>query len=467
MGDTNGTVSTPAVLSFNVGLTIDTTTARSLVFSDAGGSKVTVSLSGVGTGQVFFTGSGYIQTLKNSQTVSGAGLGISALDLTETTAKTSLTISRKGASATALGALSVAGSMNKIIATTSVLTGALSVSGTLSQLQLLSISGATITIGSAGTPLTFVAGHVVNTSLTSAEPIKTLKVIDWTNSGTVDSITAPSINSVAATGNFQANLTITGGTPYSLNSVRIGGQVAADTWSITGASNSIVVGSIAAGWVGNFTGINGFSIRAGGFAGTLTAGTVGSLSITGSDTGSITAASIRAAKIVGQLNDATLKLTNGVSGKTQSLGRLTVTGESISSAIDSAGSIGAITTAGIDSTLIDAGVASGFGLPANSSNFTAAASIGSFTVTGRGSTFADTSIAASAIGSLSLGEIITASSTIPFGIGAGTIKSLSAVLDTGGKLKLSGLLLESENSVATYVAANNLTLNSFVIEPGI
>jgi len=199
------------------------------------------------------------------------------------------------------------------------------------------------------------------------------------------------------------------------------------------------VGSVAPGWTGNFSAaINSFSIRAGGFAGTLTAGSINTLSITGNDTGSITAASIRSARIAGQFNGASLTLTTAVAPKVLSLGRLTVTGRTINSTIASAGNIGAIATAGISGSSIDAGVNSGVTLPAAATDFSAAAGIASFTLTGRGATFASTDIGATTIGSLSLGEIITSSSTA-FGIGADTIKSLSAKLDTLGVLRLSKL----------------------------
>ncbi len=70
---------------------------------------------------------------------------------------------------------------------------------------------------------------------------------------------------------FQAGVTTTRATPFALRSVRIGGKISPDAWNVTGNRSAIVVGPVAAGWTGNFSGsIVSFTIRGGGFAGTLT-----------------------------------------------------------------------------------------------------------------------------------------------------------------------------------------------------
>ncbi len=475
VGDGTNT-SAPATLSLSVGVTINTTTARSVTFVDAGGSRVTVALSGLGTAEVFFTGSGTPKTIagphgSGSILVTGTGLGISSIQATGTTASSSLTITRRGATATALGGISIVGSLNRILAPSAELTGALSVTGSLGLLQIAGANGATITIGTTAAPLTFITGHVVNSSIHSNSPIRLLKVTDWTNSGAADSISAPSIATLISGGNFQAGLTLGSGSvagASSLGSARIGGQIAADPWAVSGPVASIAAGSIAPGWVGSFSaGLGSLTIHAGGFAGTLTAGNVGSLTITGDDTGHITAGSIGSVRIVGQMNNAGLTLTNGVTPRALSLGRLTVSGHTINSSIVSAGSIGTITTSGISGSSIDAGVAAGTQFPAAPADLTAAANIASVVVTGRGSTFSNTDIGATSIGQLSLGEIITASSTAPFGIGAGTIRSLSATLDSGGALRLAKTQLLDSSAIAAYISANHLILNSFAIRSGL
>ena len=458
-----------------MGVAINNTSARSLVFVDNLGNKVTVALTGGGSGDVFFNGTGMAVNIPGphstgSELVNGTGLSISNITVNGTTLAGALTISRKGTALVSLGGLSVNGAIGRIIAPTTNLTGTLAVTGAVSLLQLASASDAVISVGSAEVTtagFTFLSGHVVNTSLTSAIPIKTLRVIDWTVSGTTDAVSAPSINSLATTGNFQANLTTSGALPFAVNSVRIGGQIDAEGWDITGATNSVVVGSIASGWTGIFSqAINGFTVRGGGFSGSLNAAGISSLSITGDDTGSIVTGSIRSARINGQLIGGSITLTNTVSARVMDLGRLSITGATLNSTIISAGNIGAITTAGISQSSVDAGT-TGTTLPTSLGNFDASATISSFSVVGAGSRFTDSSIGAELIGSLNLGVVTTSNNAIPFGVAAITINSLSASLDTGGVLRLNRAALVSTNTIIVYLAAHTETLGDFEILTGL
>jgi hypothetical protein len=470
--DSNGQTSAPAVVTLNVGVTINTSTAKSLAFTDNLGNSVTVALSGAGSAELFFNGTGSAHTIAakhgtGTVSVTGSGLSISDIQASATGMTSALTISRKGTASVILGGLSVSGGIGRILAPTSTLSGALSVTGALTTLQLGSASGATITVGSLGATrsgFSFASNHVVDTTLRSAMPINTLKVLDWTVSSTTDLITAPSINSLITAGNFQAALTTTGAAPFSLNNVRIAGQIDAESWNITGASNSIVVGSVAAGWTGNFTqSINAFTIRSGGFAGALSAGGINNLSISGNDTGTITAGSIRSARIVGNLTGASITVTNPVSAKVTTLGRLAVTGVTSNSRIFTNGNIGSITSAGFVGSSIDAGTQPAVTLPKTSGDFTGSATISSITVVGRGSQFTNSNIGAQLIGSLNLGVITTTSNAGVGGVGAVTINSVSAALDAGGVLRLNKAALANSSTIAAYLAAHSLNLGNFEI----
>ena len=258
ISDVNGTVSDTATITFNVGVLINSTTAKTLTFTDTGGDLVTVTLAGGGSASVFFNGQGNLATTAVGKTtsklsVTGSGIGIASISATGTSFASSLVISRKGVSIISIGSITVAGPINKITATSTSLNGTLTVSGALGTLQLASASGATITIGSQSAPkagFVFTVGNVTDTSLTSAIPIHSLKATSWSASAgaTIQTITAPSIASLITTGNFQANLVTTGGSPFSLGTVHVGGQVAADTWTITGTANSLNARLIA-GWL--------------------------------------------------------------------------------------------------------------------------------------------------------------------------------------------------------------------------
>jgi hypothetical protein len=398
-------------------------------------------------------------------------LSINNISVTGTTITGALSISRKGTASVILGGLSVAGAIGRIVAPTTALTGTLAVTGAVTLLQLASASDATISLGSTGATragFTFVSGHVVNTSLSSTTPIRSLKVIDWTVSGAADSISAPSITSLVTTGNLQASLTTSGGLPYAIGSVHVGGQVDAEGWNITGAANSVVVGSIVPGWIGNFSQlVNAFTDRAGGFGGTLNAAGISNLSIVGDDTGTISAGSIRSGRIVGQLIGGTIDLTNAVSAKGLDLGRLTITGATLNSTINSAGNIGAITTAGISGSSVDAGTTPGVTLPTSAGSFTASATISSFAVVGAGSRFTSSNIGAEIIGSLNLGVITTSNNGTPFGVGAITIKSLSASLDNGGVLRMNSAALANTTTISNYLTTHTETLNDFELLTGL
>ena len=476
VSDSNSLVSLPATLSLNDGVTINNTSAKSLTFTDANNSKVTLAITGGGTAQVFFSGTGSAQMIKGPHgtgtvLVTGSGLTINNIAVTGTTITGALTISRKGTLPVTLGSLSVDNAIGRIVAPTTSLIGTLSVAGAMTLLQLQGASGATITVGSAQATkagFSLVAGHVVNTSLASDEAVKSIKVTDWTVSGTTDSITAPSIASLVTTGALQASLTTTAAVPLSLGTVRVGGQVDAEGWHIGGNANSIVVGSVAAGFNAAFAlALNTFTIRAGGLNGSVDATTIGTLSITGADTGSIQAGSIRSARIAGAMTNATITLLNNISPKVLALGRLTVTGAMTDSKITSAGSIGPVSAAGISGSAIDAGVAAGVLLPSGVGNFTAAVSIASVAVTGAHHQFSNSDIGAQTIGALNLGMIITNNDGAGFGVGAGTIASLSAVLDSGGSLRLNRATLLTETSINEYLTAHTLTLADFKVVPGL
>jgi hypothetical protein len=478
VADSNGLVSAASTVSLNVGVTINNSTAKSLVFTDASGSKTTVILAGGGSAIVTFSGSGSAQTIAGPHhtgnvVVTGSNLAINGITISGSTIASTLSITRKGTSGTAVSGITVGGAIGKISAPTSTLSGNLNISGATSVIQFASISGANITIGSASARpggVTVIAGSVANTNITSAIPINSIKTSQWTSSASTSSkIIAPSIKSLVTTGNFQAGINASGGSPFSVTTVSVGGQLGGETWSVTGNTANIVVGSISSGFNGTFSGsINSFVVKGNGFGGKLTAGSINNLSINGNDTGHLTAGTIRAARVTGQLNNATITLTGtSTSRNATSLNHLQVTGSTLSSTILSAGNIGSITTGGISGSSIDAGIASGVYLPSIAGNFAASSTISSFTVTGRGSTFVDSNIAAQNIGTLNLGTITTSNKNVAFGVAAGSVGALSGALDIGGSLHLNRTTLASSTNITTYLQDHSLSLGSFVIRVGL
>ncbi len=427
IGDDTGAVSLPATLSFNVGLTINTTTAKSLTYTDANGVVVTLSLTKAGTAKILFNGTGSAQTISGAHgtgtvTVTGSNLSIASITATGTTAASSLNLSHKGSAAITVGNISVAGSLNVLNAPFTTLTGDLVIDGVIRKLSL----------GSA-------------------------------SSG---SVTAQQITSLTTAGDFAADLTVSNAaaSPFALGTVRIGGQIGGDHWSIAGSVHSIVTGSVAGGWAGTFASAVGtVNVRGGGFAGNLSAGSIGTFNIVGDVTGTITAGAIKSAHVTGQLNGATVTLTNRLAAKTFDLTRLVVTGAAVNSHVISAGDIGTIVTGGMAGSLIQAGTAADVTLPVSAADFMSAATINSIQLTGSGATFASTDIAAKTIGSLKLGAIRSSNAGMTFGVGAGSIASLTATLDSGGILRLTSKQLTTTSDVAAYLSGLGVNTHDFVI----
>lgn len=162
---------------------------KKLTITDASGHKVTLNLTGPGTGEVVF-----LSTSGNDN--------IAQLNLTGTDGTSNLTVN----GATPLGKVSVSTALGSFNARQASLTGDFTVGGGLGKLMLANASNGTITIG-AGNALVATLGQVTDESLTSAETIKSLKVDQWSTTGaTRFTISAPSIASLTAKGGFNEDV---------------------------------------------------------------------------------------------------------------------------------------------------------------------------------------------------------------------------------------------------------------------
>jgi hypothetical protein len=261
--DANGHLSNTATVNVNVGVTAGSAAGndRSVVFTSAGGALTTVSLNR-GSVTVLFNTDGTISvSRKGVATISGSALQISGLELTNTTAASTLSITARGSGAINIGSITDTSPIKAILAPRATLTGAMNLSG-ISTVQLLQITDGHITIaGGIPAGFTLSSGAVSNSTLSSAAAIKTLKVSSWTSSTVgASSITAPSIGALTVAGNFQPSLTLTGG-GVALKSAQIRGTLSSDFWDITGAITTL-----------NVTGaITGFNLVTTGNVGTVTA----------------------------------------------------------------------------------------------------------------------------------------------------------------------------------------------------
>ncbi len=242
------------------------------------GSLVTFNLTGKGTGVITENSDGSVYVL-----------------LTSTNAASDLTITTKaglGNSRVTLSGLSANGPIGNINAPTTTLTGTLSIlnaAGNILGVRALTLAG--VTNGSmkfGGTTVPRLSLGIVNgLNLFSYQPIRSLAVTSWSNT-TADQITAPWIATLTSTGNFGANLTVSGaGAPrfQAVQSAVIGGSLDDSTWVIGSNIGLLQVGNIAAGWSGSDNTIVSRFIDTGDFAGQFAAINFGSVVIDGNVTG--------------------------------------------------------------------------------------------------------------------------------------------------------------------------------------
>ncbi|MDB5174818.1 MAG: Phosphoesterase, PA-phosphatase related protein, partial [Phycisphaerales bacterium] len=362
---------------------------KPLTYRDSGHHAVTLSLAGPGTGTAVF--------------VSGA-LDPASIMLDGTTGSSTFTL-RGGP--TNVADVFVTGSLASLVGKSADLTGALTVSGSLGKLTLRNVNGGTggalISIGTAGPGLVVNLNSVSNESLSTPGAIASLSVRNWLDSsGAPVTISAASIGSLKSTGEFDASITAT-----ALGAVNIGGSVALGTWSISGSGGNLsVTGSAAGGWGATFGGDLG-AVR---FA---------------TDAGSLTARSIRSLTISRNLTSAIVRLT-GTGGTV--LGALTVGGTVSNSQIRSAGNVGKVSAGAFLTSDLFAGVSDAqTSLPALGTDFISNDSILSFTVKGTTSpfSFGGSNIAAASIGKVSIAHANPDNAGTPFGFAAKSLGSFS------------------------------------------
>lgn len=176
-------------------------------YTDADGGTIVVSLKGPGTGAVSFAAPGNTDA--------------TLITLDGTTGASSLSI--KGD--TGVAEMRVNGSLKSIAGKTLDLRGPVNVSGGLSKLQVDDVFDAAVTIGPSG-PLSVAMDEVSNSSLTIGGSVKSLKVTAWSDfDRTPDVITASSVASVAARGDFGAGIVADSVGKVNVKGILIGSEI--------------------------------------------------------------------------------------------------------------------------------------------------------------------------------------------------------------------------------------------------
>ncbi len=458
VADANGKTSNAATVTVDVGVALNPSAkggAKSVSYTDVNNTAVTIGLNR-GLADVYFAGTGTVAATKGTRaSVSGTNLSAAEIDLSGTTAASVLTIAGARNGKVSLEGLTSTSAVGTINARSTVLAGDLTVAGvnTLNLGGMTADNGGatTATVNSSTGSTAITLGTVTDASLTSAVPIRSLKVASWTNTqnGTIG-VAAPSIATLKVTKDFAPSLTVTG----AVNSATIGGSLGTGYWSVAGAVRNLSIGSTGTAWGANLGPVNALRIRSGGLPDVVTATTLGTATITGDVTGSLTVGATRTIRVAGALNGASI----AVSG---TLGQLQVTGAVGNSTIATTGNATGITVGSLADSLISVGSIA-TGLSTASAATVGTSTLNNLRVTGRGTTFSDSAVIAHTITSVTTGQVNAAATADAEGLAAVTFGSATIGVD-GGTVRLNKAALANAAAVSAYLTAKNQTLGGFDI----
>lgn len=430
--------------------------ARTVTWRDQTGAASTLTLNGPGTALVTFAGDSPRVTHPGGAHVAGSNLEVMSISATGTTAATSLVGHGARGRIITLGSITTDGSFGKIRIKNAVVEGNLTAPQGLGNVQIDYFGSGTITSGariSPGRPLDIKGIAYSDVSVSSTGAIGAIQsTVGWNNGDNVsESITAPSIRSIRARGNFTPGLLLSGSGAAggrTVGNLSIRGYIGG-VWSFPAGPSSLSVGGTAPDFAGTFaTPLNSFTVKA-NFGGTLSAPTIKTL------------------RVGGMISQATINLTTPLAAGTTGVGRLIVRGAIDHASINCAGNIGKVTAEALTSSTLYAGVgtiASGLLLPAVPSDFTSAAKITSVVLTPKKkvSSFANSVIAANQLGDLSLGAVYVNNSGVAFGVAASSIGKLTGHDNIHNQsFSLTGLTTAAQ--VAAAIAAQKLTPADFKI----
>ncbi|MDB5304620.1 MAG: hypothetical protein JWM97_2169 [Phycisphaerales bacterium] len=246
-------VSTLPTLDVNLG----NGAAKTVRFVANDGTVTTFTFTGPGITTVHFSGTTIAEsgTAKNL-VVTGTGVVANNITATGTTAASALTIATKGGGNTVtIAGISTDGAFKSITGKTVILTGNLSVPGTLGAVTLGSANGGTISGG--GNNFTLKVNSAVGENISAAGVVKGISAGTWSG-GT---ITAASI----------ASLVITRGASFdvhagSIRTMKVGGTLNNSTLTLT--AGGLNVSSMSTGALANST------LNAAGNLGSLSLGSM-------------------------------------------------------------------------------------------------------------------------------------------------------------------------------------------------
>ena len=448
VADANGTVSNIATVTLDavsgpVTVNIGSAKAKSLTFTEPDGvvSHLTIA---AGTAEITFADYRVdLKTVNGTVFASGAGTTITGITVTDKVTAATLSITSNGP--VQIGPIQ--DRFHLIINAPDVtLTGA-SVIGSSDLVNIAALSNATLSFSSSPVGIVLLVPTVTNSSITSAGGFNLIRSKNWfSTDGAVHVISAPAILDLEVTGTFQENLSLTSKN-YSLYRANVG--TATGGWNTSGSIHTLIMNTPGADWSLNCNGLASSVTIKGNLANNLEAAAIGTMTVSGTSTGS------------------TIQTDANFSKKFVQIVKIAFGGAVSNTVVFSAGNIGAITAASMTNSRIYAGVsltiAEDGELAASTADFTNDARIASVSVGNGTAAFTNCLISGDIIGSLKLGKVDTSNNGTTEGISAHTISSITATLVPGGNLKPSAAQLKTAATLAAYIKLEKLTLGDFKV----
>jgi len=428
--------------------TVDFDSKGKAAYFDHNHVRVAMALTGGGSGTLFF-GSPDADADAYRLEISPSSKGTSALTITTSATKPLV-------SETTLGTLVVhSGSMKSITARTTHLVGEgiRCDDGTVGSIKVgdLRAGAGMILPGTALTAgVTIQAGAISGTSeIASGSGVKSLSVLRWVGGG----LAAPWLGSLAAAGDFGADLTLSGvgvaAKAKTLGAATVKGAVTHGTWDVAGATGAITirgaVGGAGATWVlTSATTVASLTLGDVADAVVTVSGNAGAVkairwqdgSLTGAAVTSITTTGVAATKTVtGISGDFGADVTLSYTGTKSALASLTVAGWLTGATISSAGAVGTVSLGGIRDSTLSAGDLAG-----------AYSKITGVTVKGiktaPTASFVNSKISAWTLGTVSVKGVQTVNGQAGFGIQGHTITSYTRDGKKYASKGLPGLVID-------------------------
>jgi hypothetical protein len=414
-----------AVVEFGDGL------AKAVFFTDADGTEGSVSVKAA-TGNIVFMGSNVITTASSKGVVVTAdgGASVDQITLENTGLKTSLAFKAKGGGDNRIDVkdIGILGPAKDIKGKQVNLTGNLFVIGGLTKLELADVADQHLfTFGPGtipGSTLSIKLQNVVDLSITSTTPIKSLAVNNWEDAGDDDDIiSAPWIGKISSKLDFAPGMTLTDNTAKTtLGGVKVTRAITGGVWTVDGHSGKITADSIAAGWSASFT------------------GNLAGLATKQDASGDLTALTAKSVAIAGNYTNATLTLTQAPDPKIKALGKLAVKKKMDNVEVRSAGNVGNVDVGQLFNSNVFAGVNAGItDLPTSAADFDTAAIIASVKIKGiktEAIWMQNSNVAATTVTKTAFGFAMTDNTDVPFGLATQQFKSIGYT-DASQKLKAS------------------------------